>query len=133
MQTCDSSAIQSPSSAAVTEAQDSSLPEADSLPNLQNLNLDDVSPYDVREEPPPSEPFFNGAYQEALDLGHGLVKDISASLSRCGLARTQDSEIGKIWHSAQKLENFDQPETRVIGIVGDSGSGMLNRMTMALR
>ena len=133
MQTRDSSAIQSPSSAAVTEAQDSSLLEADSLPNLQNLNLDDVAPYDVREEPPPSEPFFSEAYQEALDFGHGLVKDISASLSHCGLARTQDSEIGKIWHSAQKLEKFDQPETRVIGIVGDSGSGMLNYMIMALR
>ena len=124
IQTPDSSATPSSSSNTITGSKDPSLLGTISSPNLEHLTLEDGPLYEVRDEPPPSEPFFNEAFQEALELGRGLVRDLSASLSYCDLAHTPESDIGRIWRTAQKLERFDRPETRTIGIVGDSGSGM---------
>ena len=124
MQTPDSSATPSSSSTTITGSEDPSLLGTISSPNLEHLTLEDGPLYEIRDEPPPSEPFFNEAFQEALELGRGLVSDLSVSLSHCDLAHTPESDIGKIWRTAQKLERFDRPEARTIGIVGDSGSGM---------
>lgn len=79
--------------------------------------------YDVTDEIPPSEPYFDPAFQEALKKGTQLAGSIAETLGRSGLAHTVGSDLHKIYSTAKDLEGFQSPATRTIGIVGDSAAG----------
>ena len=92
---------------------------------LQGLSLDeDESPYDARVEDSPEEPFYDDDFQQAIELAKTLASDISRTVSRYSFVYDEKMEINRIWNNAQRLEKFRPPETRTIGIVGESGSGI---------
>ena len=105
---------------------ESPIPTNESLVDgLDDLSLDEVeSPYDPRVETPPEEPFYDNSFQEAIELAKTLAGDISRSVSGYQLVHNNESEISRIRSIAQRLEKFRPPETRIIGIVGESGSGI---------
>lgn len=114
----ESEVIQSASRQCVEELSDS----------LRLLDIDAPSDpdrvfYDVKDETPPSEPYFDPVFQEALKKGVGLAGKIAARLEQCELAHKVDSDLYKLRRSARELESFESPATRTIGIVGDSATG----------
>lgn len=96
---------------------------------LQRLDIDACSGsgtkvfYDVKDEVPPSEPYFNSAFQEALKKGLRLAGKVAACLQQCDLTQKVDSDLHKLYRTAMELESFESPATRTIGIVGDSATG----------
>lgn len=79
--------------------------------------------YDVKDEIPPSEPYFDSAFQEALKKGLRLAGKIAPCLQQCDLALKADSDLHKLYRTARELESFESPATRTIGVVGDSATG----------
>lgn len=96
---------------------------------LQRLDIDACSGsgdkvfYDVKDEVPPSEPYFDPAFQKALKNGLQLAGKVGACLQQCDLAQKVDSDLHKLFKTARELESFESPATRIIGIVGDSATG----------
>lgn len=96
---------------------------------LRRLDLDVASQsgeevsYDVKDEIPPREPYFDPAFQKALKNGLQLAGKIAACLQQCDLAHKVDSDLNKLYRTARQLESFESPATRTIGIVGDSATG----------
>lgn len=105
---------------------DSSNPtETSYLPDIGRLSLDnDEDPYDVGEEPLPDEPFFDHNFQSALKSGIGLARNVGKILGKCVLAQDETSDISRLLRTAKRHEGFDSPESRTIGIIGDSSSGI---------
>ena len=90
----------------------------------QSSILGHISAYDVKDEIPPSEPYFDAAFQAALKKGLRLAGRIAACLQQCDLAQKVDSDLHKLYRTATELESFESPATRTIGIVGDSATGI---------
>lgn len=94
------------------------------LPSIGRLILDkDDDPYDIREEPLPDEPYFDHNFQLALKSATDLAGKIRETLGRCTLAENLASDLSRLLATARKLEHHDSPESRTIGIIGDSASG----------
>lgn len=97
--------------------------------NFRRLDLDTTSEsgealsYDVKDEIPPPEPYFDPAFQKALKKGLQLAGKIAACLQRCDLSHQVDSDLHKLYRTSRELESFESPATRTIGIVGDSATG----------
>ncbi len=97
--------------------------------SFQSLNIGvssqsgEEASYDVKDEVPPQEPYFDPAFQEALKDGLQLAGKIAACLQQCDLAHKEDSDLHKLWSSARQLKSFESPATRTIGIAGDSATG----------
>ena len=79
--------------------------------------------YDVKDEIPPSEPYFDPAFQESLKKGVRLAGKIATCLQQCDLAQKVDSDLHKLYRTARELESFESPARRTIGVVGDSATG----------
>ena len=110
------------------EANALSTSSEDGAPDIGRLDLHDRrTPYSVREESLPKEPFFDPAFQNALKAGISLAKRVSDDLAHCGIAHKPGSNLNKIWKTAQDLAEFKSPATRTIGIVGDSAAGQCLR------
>ncbi|KAI9879730.1 MAG: hypothetical protein M1830_007515 [Pleopsidium flavum] len=114
----DSEAVQSPSRQFVED-----LSASFRLLDIYAPSDQDRAFYDVKDEKPPSEPYFDPAFQEALKKGVGLAGKIAARLEQCELAHKVDSDLYKLYRSARELESFESPATRTIGLVGDSATG----------
>jgi hypothetical protein len=79
--------------------------------------------YDVKDERPPDEPYFDKQFQKALQKGKQIASKIKATLQECELAQDPESQIYGMIQTASELQNFDAPTVCTIGIVGDSGAG----------
>jgi hypothetical protein len=94
--------------------------------NLQSLNSDQQPKpdrYDVRDEKPPNEPYFNPLFQQALKNGRQVAGNIEDTLRACELAHDKESQVYKLIKNSEELRHFDAPAVCRIGIVGDSGVG----------
>jgi hypothetical protein len=96
---------------------------------LQGSNL---SKYDVKDERPPNEPYFNEHFQKALQKGKYIAGNIKKTLQTCELADDRDSHVYRMIQTADELHNFDAPTVCTIGIVGDSGVGKIRRYLLSL-
>jgi len=79
--------------------------------------------YDVKDEKPPNEPYFNEQFQKALQKGKQIAGRIRDTLQACELAEDRESHMYSIIETATELHRFDAPAVCTIGIVGDSGVG----------
>ncbi len=82
------------------------------------------SRYDVKDEKPPDEPYFNEKFQMALQKGKHIAGRIRDKLQACELAEDRESHVYGMIQTAAELHSFDAPAVCTIGIVGDSGVGM---------
>jgi ABC-type glutathione transport system ATPase component len=79
--------------------------------------------HQVEAEDPP-EAFANmGEVQEALTNARTLTRRIATALSSSSLHYENGSGIHNLHQQATRLENFQLPSSRIIGLVGDSGVG----------
>jgi hypothetical protein len=81
------------------------------------------SRYDVKDERPPNEPYFNEQFQKALQKGKQIAGRIRDTLQACELAEDRESHVYSMIETATELHSFDAPAVCTIGIVGDSGVG----------
>lgn len=81
------------------------------------------SRYNVKDERPPNEPYFNEQFQKALQKGKHIAGRIKDTLKACELAEDRESHVYSMIETATELHNFDAPAVCTIGIVGDSGVG----------
>jgi hypothetical protein len=83
--------------------------------------------YNIRNERPPSEPYFNPKFQEALRTGKVVSELIENTLRQCELAHDTSSQVYQLIRAAEELRKFEAPAVCKIGIVGDSGAGKLEK------
>jgi len=83
--------------------------------------------YDVRDETPPDESYFNPEFQAALKKGKAVAGRIEDNLRACELAQDRESQIYKMAQTAEELRHFDAPSVCYIGVVGDSGVGKFSK------
>lgn len=79
--------------------------------------------YNVRDEVPPKEPYFNPEFQKALERGSQVAGRIEKTLRTCDLAKDKESQIYGLMKDAKQLHKFATPAVCTIGMVGDSGAG----------
>jgi hypothetical protein len=79
--------------------------------------------YNINDEIPPDEPYFNEEFQKALRTGKCVAQRIASVLGSCDLAQDRDSQVFGMIQTANELRQFDAPSVCTIGIVGDSGVG----------
>ncbi|KAH0543399.1 hypothetical protein FGG08_002257 [Glutinoglossum americanum] len=75
------------------------------------------------DEEDPAEPFFDKEFQLALEGGVGIAREIANTLQGYQLEKDPPSDLYRLWKEAAALRGYGNPETRVIGVVGDSGGG----------
>jgi hypothetical protein len=116
--------------AKVQESQPASRLEQRDLISSQTSSTDlrpesKSSRYNVKDERPPNEPYFDPEFQKALRNGKHVASRIENILQTCDLAEDPDSQVYGMIKSANELKSFDAPAVCTIGIVGDSGVGQL--------
>lgn len=89
--------------------------------------------YDVKDEKPPNEPYFNEQFQKAVKKGIDVAGRIKDILETCELAKDPESQVHGMLQTAEELQNFDAPAVCTIGIVGDSGNGKMRQLAVFLR
>ena len=101
-------------------------PVEDISPSLGQLSLRTKSIRDdFRDEPLPLMPYFDKGFQKALKAAASLPVTITDQLSRCALVHNPRSDLYKLYESAKVLQDFENPASRSIGIVGDSATGSI--------
>jgi hypothetical protein len=91
-----------------------------------------LNKYDVKDERPPNEPYFDEQFQRALQKGKYIARNIKETLQTCELADDRDSHVHRMIQTADELRNFDAPAVCTIGVVGDSGVGKMRRYLLSL-
>jgi hypothetical protein len=81
--------------------------------------------YDINTEARPEEPFFDPAFQRALNNTKQEMKDLSLAIWGCSAAHQVGSDLHALRQWAQTLSEFEPSRTRTVGLVGDSGVGKL--------
>lgn len=81
--------------------------------------------YSVRQETLPPAPIYNLGLQNGL----GAVKEELARLANTmrlsGLVNNSTTSFSKLQEETRQLSNFKYPETRTVGFIGQSGTGVL--------
>jgi hypothetical protein len=80
------------------------------------------TPYDVRDEAGPDEPFYTVKFQSALKSGMELAKDAQEVLERF-VEVQPNSTIGDLKTMAEVLSKYQNSDTKTIAVLGDSGEG----------
>lgn len=88
--------------------------------------------YDVKDERPPNEPYFDEQFQIALQRAKNVAGKIKSTLQECELAKDEESQVYGMIKTADELQSFDAPAVCTIGIVGDSGVGKVKLYTLPL-
>jgi hypothetical protein len=84
---------------------------------------DTRTPYDVRDEKAPLEPFFTSAFQSALQRGLEIPKSIVATAERLMGSAEPGEDLKRLLRDARHLSTFQSSDTRTIAVLGDSGEG----------
>lgn len=85
----------------------------------------DTIPQDLDDEDPPDTPFFDTEFQATMKATNALVERLTSVLKEGHLAHKSSSGLQKLSQEAEGLCHFDCPATRTIGLVGESGAGMV--------
>jgi hypothetical protein len=79
--------------------------------------------HQVESEDPPEAFAHMAEVQDALANARMLPKRLATVLSSSNLHRENGSSIRKLYQQAEKLNQFELPSSRIVGLVGDSGVG----------
>jgi energy-coupling factor transporter ATP-binding protein EcfA2 len=77
----------------------------------------------VESEDPPEAFAKMAEVQEALVNARTLPRRMAAVLSSSNLHRENGSSVRKLYQQATRLNDFQLPSSRIVGLVGDSGVG----------
>jgi hypothetical protein len=80
-------------------------------------------PHLVESEDPPEAFAKMAEVQEALVNARTLPRRMAAVLSSSNLHRENGSSVRKLYQQATRLNDFQLPSSRIVGLVGDSGVG----------
>jgi len=98
-------------------------------------NNDNITPYDVRDEEAPLEPFFTSSFQTALQNGLGIASKLDTAIERLLSSSEPSSDLERLFNDARRLGTFQSFDTRTIAVLGDSGEGnwgvLRRRLTVA--
>jgi len=83
-------------------------------------------PYDVRQERPPQDRFHEPEFQQAFAHATSLMARLAGVLGSSTLHLEPDSTMKTLRDRADTLAHFRCPPTRTVGLVGDSGAGMVS-------
>lgn len=86
----------------------------------------DPTPHNVADEEPPPERFHEPDFQREFANAKKLVVDLVNVLAGSSLHNEAESRIRSLYLQAVDLSRFQNPSTRTVGLVGDSGVGMLS-------
>lgn len=94
--------------------------------------------HQIENEDPPQALFHMPEVQEALANARTLTSRMANVLSSSNLNRENGSSIESLHQQATRLNGFQLPSSRIVGLVGDSGVGksslinsLLDKMEMA--
>jgi ABC-type multidrug transport system fused ATPase/permease subunit len=79
--------------------------------------------YCIDNEEPPQTLFHTPEVQQALATGRALMSRMANVLSTSTLHEEDGSSIQSLYRQATRLNEFELPSNRVVGLVGDSGVG----------
>jgi hypothetical protein len=79
--------------------------------------------HQVESEDPPEAFAHITEVQQAFTSARSLPKQLATVLLSSNLHRENGSSIQKLYQQAKKLEEFELPSSRIVGLVGDSGVG----------
>lgn len=82
-----------------------------------------IYPYDVESETPPSVPFYSRDFQNAVEKGQDIPKQIVEALKKARLSPVDGDNLPRLISDAEALSKFEASDTRTIAILGDSGEG----------
>lgn len=80
-------------------------------------------PYDPREEPGPEHEYFTSSFQQKLQDGASIAKDIVAAIEKLGANMQLDGKLAQLLKESKKMTSMNCETTRKIAILGDSGEG----------
>lgn len=108
-------------------ARDNGSPGASAARRRRSSSRINQTPHDVRDEELPQDRFHERAFQQAFSEAKSLMGNLAGVLesSQIRLHLQPDSAIHRLQERARKLANFQCPPTRIVGLVGDSGVGMM--------
>ncbi|RYP44610.1 hypothetical protein DL768_008931 [Monosporascus sp. mg162] len=98
------------------------LTESPSTPPAGSLAVK-VASYNVRDEQPPTHPFFTSSFQTALKEGLDIAKGIANMIQSIPDSIERGPEIHRLLEDAKILSSFNGSDTRTIAVLGDSGQG----------
>lgn len=79
-------------------------------------------PYDIRDEPAPTAPFYTTTFQSAVRNGTGIAQEAAEALvAVCALDNVPI--LQRLKCTAEDLSKYRSSETRTIAVLGDSGEG----------
>ena len=94
--------------------------------------------HQIESEDPPEALFYMPEIQEALTNARTLTSRMVNVLSSSNLHQENGSSIQSLYQQATRLNGFQPPSTRIVGLVGDSGVGksslinsLLDKMELA--
>jgi len=80
------------------------------------------APYDTKDEPAPTAPFYTTAFQSALKDGVGIAREAAeAFVTACAL--DDSPALQRLKSMAEDLSKYRSSETKTIAVLGDSGEG----------
>ncbi|KAJ5161426.1 hypothetical protein N7492_006818 [Penicillium capsulatum] len=79
------------------------------------------SPSTIRRELLPSAPIYNGRLQDGLKDVKSMLASLADVMRVSELAQDQSSSLNSHLRQTEKASKFNCPETRTVGIIGDSG------------
>lgn len=81
------------------------------------------SPSTIRRELLPSALIYNGRLQDGLKDVKSMLASLADMMRVSELAQDQSSSLNSHLRQTEKASKFNCPETRTVGIIGDSGVG----------
>lgn len=94
------------------------------VPPIVPTNAKDLTraPYDTKDEPAPTAPFYTTAFQSALKDGVGIAREAGEALvAVCAL--DDSPTLQRLKSMAEDLSKYRNSETKTIAVLGDSGEG----------
>ncbi|KAK4119755.1 P-loop containing nucleoside triphosphate hydrolase protein, partial [Parathielavia appendiculata] len=79
--------------------------------------------YNVRDEAPPQDRFHEPAFQQGFVEAQSLMGRLARVLGSSALHLNPDSTMKALRDKADELAKFRCPQSRIVGLVGDSGVG----------
>jgi ABC-type multidrug transport system fused ATPase/permease subunit len=77
----------------------------------------------VENETPPDSLFHSNEVQEALRSTGPMIRSVANRLANSELHREPNSRVQGLHQQALKLQAFELPSSRIVGLIGDSGVG----------
>lgn len=95
---------------------------ASDVSGISDIN-DSTTPYDVRDEETPLEPFFTPSFQTALQDGLRIANKVENAIEKLVGSSKPSNDLERLLTDARRLKTFQSSDTRTIAVLGDSGEG----------